>query len=60
MPDTIASQDLEGFATEPHSQLEVEEIVSLWWAIGRDYKKNDIEELGEEHHDELTTTSRVE
>ena len=66
-PDVVHSRDFEGFAAvaegdsetvddpEPVEQPEVEEIVSIGTAMGLLVDEDDIDELIEEHQDELTT-----
>ena len=59
-PDAVAARDFEGFdaddvAPQPQPEPEVEEIVSLGKAMGLDVDEEDIDDLVEEHNDELST-----
>ena len=60
-PDAVAPRDFEGFGPEPASEpvpetdVNVDEIVSIGKSMGLEVDEDDITELVEEHHEELTT-----
>ncbi|CAG6006743.1 unnamed protein product [Menidia menidia] len=54
-PDAVAPRDFEGCEPVPHPEPDVEEIVSIGKSMGLDVDEDDITELVEEHHEELTT-----
>ena len=60
-PDAVAPRDFEGFDPEPASEpgpetdANVDEIVSIGKSMGLEVDEDDITELVEEHHEELTT-----
>ena len=53
-PDCILGNDLEGLAHE-HELPVVNEIVSLWKTVGLEVNEDNIQELAEEHGQELNT-----
>ena len=65
-PDAVAPRDFEGFAPEaasepgPESDVNVEEIVTIGKSMGLEVDEADIDELVEEHHEELTTAELKE
>lgn len=58
-PDAVAPRDFEGFPPEAASEP-VEEIVSMGKSMGLEVDEADIDELVEEHHEELTTAELKE
>ena len=56
-PDAVAPQDFEGFEVELEGKVdpEVDEIVSLGKCMGLEVNDEDIDELIQEHHEELST-----
>ena len=56
-PDAVAPRDFEGFEVELEGKVEpeVDEIVSLGKCMGLEVNDEDIDELIQEHHEELST-----
>ncbi|XP_064093866.1 tigger transposable element-derived protein 1-like [Macrobrachium nipponense] len=54
-PENVAERDFEGFEIEEEEEPVEEEIVSIGKTIGLEVDERDIEELVEEHSEELTT-----
>ena len=60
-PDCVAERDFEGFDPQPESEPAVlDEIVSLGKSMGLEVDEGDVNELVEEHQEELTTEDLVE